>query len=94
MLLDRVHEALQFEAQERERLADYQRVGELLESLTPREREVMDAVVDGSSNREISAQLGVSTKTVEAHRARMMEKLQADSISELVRMVVEHRNAG
>lgn len=57
-------------------------------SLTPREREVMDRVVAGKLNRVIAEELSVSIKTVEAHRARIMEKLQAASVADLVRMAV------
>ncbi len=56
--------------------------------LTPREREVMEMVTDGQSNKEIAAALSVSAKTVEVHRARVMDKMQADSLAELVRMVI------
>lgn len=59
-----------------------------LAELTPREHEVMLLVTEGKSNKEIAALLGVSIKTVEAHRARVMEKMQADSLAELVRMVM------
>jgi len=54
--------------------------------LTGREREVLDHVVDGLSSREIASQLGVSTKTVEAHRARINDKMRADNVSHLIRM--------
>lgn len=57
-----------------------------LSSLTPREREVMDMVVAGRHNREIAQLLGISVRTVEVHKARMMTKLQADSVSQLVRI--------
>ncbi|MDK9724512.1 MAG: sigma-70 family RNA polymerase sigma factor [Sterolibacteriaceae bacterium MAG5] len=57
-----------------------------LASLTPREREVMDLVVAGRHNREIAQLLGISARTVEVHKARMMTKLQADSVSQLVRI--------
>ena len=56
--------------------------------LTPREHEVMEMVADGRSNKEIANALGVSAKTVEAHRARVMEKTGARSLAELVRMVL------
>jgi FixJ family two-component response regulator len=56
--------------------------------LTPREHEVMEMVADGRSNKEIANALGVSAKTVEAHRARVMEKTEARSLAELVRMVL------
>ena len=54
--------------------------------LTGREREVLDHVVDGMSSREIADELGVSTKTVEAHRARINDTLRADNVSHLIRM--------
>ena len=57
-------------------------------TLTPRELDVLRLVVDGSSNKAISATLGISLKTVETHRARVMEKMAAGSISELVRMTL------
>ena len=60
-----------------------------LETLTPREHEVMALVTAGHSNKEIAAALGVSGKTVEAHRARVMEKMQAPSLAELVRMSLQ-----
>jgi RNA polymerase sigma factor (sigma-70 family) len=63
-----------------------------LEELTPREHEVMDMVTDGKSNREIASALGVSAKTVEAHRARVMDKMRADSLAELVRMALTAGN--
>jgi two-component system, LuxR family, response regulator FixJ len=59
-----------------------------LAELTPREHEVMAMVTDGRSNKEIALALGVSAKTVEAHRARVMEKMRADSLAELVRMAL------
>lgn len=58
----------------------------MLSSLTPREREVMDLVVDGRHNREIAEALGISARTVEVHKARMMTKLNADGVSQLVRI--------
>lgn len=54
--------------------------------LTGRERQVLDLVVDGHSSREIAQDLGVSTKTVEAHRARINDKMRADNVSHLIRM--------
>jgi two-component system, LuxR family, response regulator FixJ len=56
--------------------------------LTPREHEVMGMVTEGKANREIAVALGVTAKTVEAHRARVMEKMRANSLAELVRMVL------
>ena len=62
------------------------RAANALESLTEREREVMCLVVEGNTNKAVAAQLGISEKTVEIHRARVMEKTAARSLSELVRI--------
>jgi RNA polymerase sigma factor (sigma-70 family) len=56
-----------------------------LSSLTPREREVMQHVVDGMSNRRVAKLLGVSDRTIEVHRSRAMEKMRVESITDLVR---------
>ncbi|TDJ31404.1 MAG: DNA-binding response regulator, partial [Gammaproteobacteria bacterium] len=56
--------------------------------LTPRESEVLEKVVVGKSNKVIASDLGLSTRTVEIHRSRVMEKMQADSLAHLVRMYV------
>ena len=56
------------------------------EALTPRELEVMRLVVAGLLNKQIAAELGISEKTVNVHRAQVMQKMQADSLAELVRM--------
>ena len=58
----------------------------LLSRLTPREREVMDLVVHGRHNREIAEALGISARTVEVHKARMMTKLEVDGVPDLVRL--------
>ena len=63
-------------------------VNERLGQLTQREREVLDLVVAGKMNREIAEALDISIKTVEAHRARLMEKLEVGSVAELVQAVV------
>jgi len=60
-----------------------------LETLTEREREVLDRVAVGRRNRQIAEELGISVKTVEAHRARGMEKMGATSIAEVVRAVLD-----
>jgi RNA polymerase sigma factor (sigma-70 family) len=62
-----------------------------LERLTPRERQVMELIVAGSPNRAVAEDLKISEKTVEAHRARIMEKMQAVSFADLVARVVEGR---
>ena len=60
----------------------------LFEKLTPRETEVMKLLVDGQSNKKIALNLGLSPRTVEVHRARVMEKTHATSLSHLVRMAI------
>ncbi|MFA9217378.1 MAG: response regulator transcription factor [Sphingomonadaceae bacterium] len=59
---------------------------ELLKTLTPREREVMQLVVTGQHNRDIGPALGISVRTVEVHKARLMSKLGVDNVADLVRM--------
>ena len=58
------------------------------EHLTPREREVFDEIVGGQSNKQIAADFGMSKRTAEVHRARVMEKMKAHSLAELVNMAV------
>lgn len=66
-----------------------------LATLTPRERDVLDLVVVGKANKVIAADLGLSQRTVEIHRARVMEKMDAASLAQLVRMVLDlERSAG
>lgn len=90
-LLDRVHQALAKDAQTRRDAAVRAAIAAKVALLTPREREVMDLVVSGMSNKGIAAQLQLSAKTVETHRARVMEKMEAGSVAELVRMVLTAR---
>ncbi|MES9857928.1 MAG: response regulator transcription factor [Sedimenticola sp.] len=87
-LLDSVHRALEKDDEQRgeaSRLADIQR---RLDRLTPREREVMELVVVGKRNKIIAADLNVSQSTVEAHRAKVMEKMEASTLSDLMRMML------
>jgi two-component system response regulator TtrR len=87
-LLSRVRKAIAHDA--RHQVRDGQRkVGEQrLSSLTPREREVLNLVVDGMLNKQIAAELGISMKTVEHHRANVMQKMQAESLAHLVRITM------
>jgi RNA polymerase sigma factor (sigma-70 family) len=59
--------------------------------LTARERQVLAAVIDGRHNREIAANLGISPRTVEVYKARLMDKLQIDRLPELIRLALEFR---
>jgi FixJ family two-component response regulator len=65
-----------------------------LATLTQREREVMNLVVRGLKNRQIAEALGISVKTVEAHRARAMEKMDVGSVAELVRATMSAKTPG
>jgi two-component system response regulator FixJ len=91
-LLDRIHQALARHAREREEASRKSAIRERIARLTPREKEVMLMVADGKANKVIALDLGVSERTVEIHRARVMEKMQASSLPDLVRMVVESRD--
>lgn len=93
-LLDRVQKAFDKDARNRLQVARTDRIRELYESLTPREREVLELVSSGKANKVMAADLGVSQRTVEIHRARVMEKMQANSLAQLVRMVLALRGAG
>jgi two-component system, LuxR family, response regulator FixJ len=88
LLLDRVRQGLELDRQGRDgrrrRAEARRRAG----SLTQREREVLDLVVAGRSNRAIAAGLGLSPKTVEVHRAHVMEKMGAASVAELVHLAI------
>ena len=92
VLLDAIRRAIAHEEQQRSHYSENLRVQERLAHLTPREREVMEMVTEGRSNKEIASSLGVSAKTIEAHRARVMEKMQAGSLAELVRMALASGN--
>lgn len=87
-LLERIGRALAREQEQRQDEGFRREVERRLASLTPREREVMDLVVAGRLNKQIAGDLGISMKTVENHRARVMDKMQAESLAELVRMTV------
>jgi two-component system response regulator FixJ len=88
-LLDRINQALDKDAAMRRSIKELNSIRERLASLTPREREVMDLVVHGKANKVIAGDLDLSQRTVEIHRARVMEKMQASSLAHLVRMVIE-----
>jgi FixJ family two-component response regulator len=88
-LIDRVQRALEKDRANRAQLRERDRIRERFESLTPREREVLALVTSGKANKVMAGDLGVSQRTVEIHRARVMEKMDAGSLAQLVRMVMD-----
>jgi two-component system response regulator FixJ len=88
-LLDRIAGALRRDADNRQQLRNSPLIRERFESLTAREREVLALVAEGKPNKVIAANLGISQRTVEIHRARVMEKMVAASLAQLVRMTYQ-----
>jgi len=85
-LLDRINHALKQDAENRSTVARRAEVLHRLDTLTPRERQVMDMVVDGAANKVIAIDLNLSERTVEIHRAKVMEKMGARSVAHLVKL--------
>ena len=88
-LLDRIQRAIAKDGERRVALGERARIKTHLESLTDREREVLELLTKGKQNKQIAQDLGVSPRTIEIHRARVMEKMDAHSIAELVRMMLD-----
>lgn len=88
LLLDSIRNALMIDVEQRSVQAERSEIAARLAELTPREHQVMEMVTNGRANKEIALALGVSAKTVEAHRARVMEKMQASSLADLVKMAI------
>jgi two-component system response regulator FixJ len=89
-LLDKIQRALKEDARQRAERLECTAVESRLRQLTLRELEVLERVVNGQANKVISAELGIGERTVEVHRKHMMEKMQAKSLAELIKMVLLH----
>lgn len=90
-LIDRIQKALTRDQQTRAALRKHDQIRHRLESLTPRETEVLKLLTEGHQNKVMAAKLDLSQRTVEIHRAHVMEKMEASSVAELVRMVMDAR---
>jgi len=86
-LLDAIDLALERDRTRRQQEAELAVLRERFESLSPRERAVVEMVVSGMLNKQIAAQLGTAENTVKVHRSRAMEKMQANSLADLVKMI-------
>lgn len=92
-LLKRINEAIDFDTAIRRELVDIEVIIQRIEKLSPREREVMDLVVEGQMNKQIGQSMGVTDKTVESHRAAVMRKMEAGTAVELVKMALAVQSA-
>ncbi len=86
-LLDRIDQALDLYAQQRRRKMQHSILEARFSQLTAREREVLEGVLSGLSNKQIAEELSISVKTIEQHRSKVMEKMRATSLAELVQSV-------
>ncbi len=87
-LLERVRKSLAEDQRYREEYGDLGEVTARLETLTPREREVLKYIVHGKANKAIAWELGTSVRTIETHRANLMSKLKIKSVADLVRLTL------
>ena len=85
-LLDRIHEAISAGRPNRQERASSAEIAERVATLTRREREIMAMIVEGKTGKVMASALQISEKTVQTHRARVMEKMRAQSVAELVKM--------
>lgn len=88
-LLAAVEEAVRYSERTLQKLLETTGARELMETLTPRELEVLQGVISGCLNKQIAAELGTAEKTVKVHRGRVMEKLRVNSVAELVRLCLQ-----
>jgi RNA polymerase sigma factor (sigma-70 family) len=94
LLLERIHQAIELDRRNHTARAEQEALRARLALLSAREQEVLELLLAGRSNREMAEELQISSKTVEVHRARVMEKMQAPSLAELVQFVLAARGPG
>ncbi|MAF49292.1 MAG: response regulator [Rhodospirillales bacterium] len=93
-LLDLIQQAIRSDRARRKERRQVSEITERMNNLSVREREVLDGVVDGNSNRIIASTLNLSEKTVEFHRSKMMDKMAAATLADLIRMITLVKRAG
>jgi FixJ family two-component response regulator len=91
-LIDKIEHAIEENARCRDARAERDDVTARIESLSPRERQVMDMVTEGHANKVIAAELGVCERTVEIHRAHVMQKMGVGSLAELIQTTLTAKN--
>ena len=87
-LIDRIHQAIEKSRSQKVNIQRWQDARDRLQKLSSREVQVLDCIVSGSSNKTMARELDISVKTIETHRANLMSKMQAGSVSELVRIAL------
>ncbi|MEY2680218.1 MAG: hypothetical protein RL661_449 [Pseudomonadota bacterium] len=92
VILDRVQAAMALDCGLRQKRAEKTDMEQRIQQLTPREREILNRLIEGHSTREMALSLEISDRTVEKHRERLIVKLRAKNQLDLVRRIVEHRN--
>jgi FixJ family two-component response regulator len=91
-LLDKIQKAIEIDREQRKVLGERHVIEAQLSALTPRELEVMNLMVEGKANKSIAFDLDISQRTVEIHRARVMDKMDTRSVAQLVRKVMATRS--
>ncbi len=87
-MLDSVHRAIEQDAKQRGESSRLQDIETKYDELTPREKEVLQYVIEGKRNKIIASEMNISQSTVEAHRSKVMEKMAANTLSDLMRMAL------
>lgn len=88
-LIERIQDGLRIDRERAELLARNRRMGDRIAQLTPREKEVLQGIFEGKLTKVIAEELGIGVRTAETYRQLIMQKLQAGSVAELVRFVIE-----